>query len=107
MTNFKIVKSIETDFDIKITKFKSTSTGLTAILVDRQGIIDSKMRYCIICDQCWALDWNTTGLDCPGLKLLDIVHREPVAVQGLRLRGRRVRRLQHASKLRRSFERRV
>lgn len=38
MTNFEVIKSIETDFDIKITKFKSKVTGLTVILVDRQGI---------------------------------------------------------------------
>jgi hypothetical protein len=38
MSNFEVVKSIETDFDIKITKFKSKATGLIVILVDRQGI---------------------------------------------------------------------
>ncbi|PKK78220.1 hypothetical protein RhiirC2_730303 [Rhizophagus irregularis] len=37
MTNFEVIKSIESDFDIKITKFKSKVTGLTVILVDRQA----------------------------------------------------------------------
>ncbi|GES88292.1 metalloenzyme, LuxS/M16 peptidase-like protein [Rhizophagus clarus] len=37
MTNFEVVKSIETDFNIKITKFRSKATGLTVILVDCQA----------------------------------------------------------------------
>ncbi|RIA89814.1 Metalloenzyme, LuxS/M16 peptidase-like protein [Glomus cerebriforme] len=37
MANFKIIKTIETEFDIKITKFKSTVTGLTVILVDHEA----------------------------------------------------------------------
>nr|CAG8565114.1 14231_t:CDS:10 [Entrophospora candida] len=33
MTNFKVVRKIETDFDIPVTKYKSSVTGLTAINV--------------------------------------------------------------------------
>ena len=45
MTNFTVIKSIKTDFDITITKYKSKVTGLTVVLVDYQGMIRTSQKY--------------------------------------------------------------
>ena len=37
MSNFKVVRKIETDFDIPVTKYKSSITGLTAINAKVEG----------------------------------------------------------------------